>query len=207
MKNDVKTTRLELIKTKARRRVAAKGLSLLKMKRSSLILEFFKLARTITLLRANLNEHVLRAMDSTKIAEAQAGRANLERIAVEQKMERVSVDVRNVMGVRIPSLDMESTIKRSDAYELISVPSSVEDARKNYSTLLKLLIEIAEKENSLRKLLHEIEKLNRRANAIENVVMPDLDAKASYIKQRLEDIERDQTVSLKFIKRKIGNAG
>ena len=146
-------------------------------------------------------------MDSTKIAEAQAGRANLERIAVEQKMERVSVDVRNVMGVRIPSLDMESTIKRSDAYELISVPSSVEDARKNYSTLLKLLIEIAEKENSLRKLLHEIEKLNRRANAIENVVMPNLDAKASYIKQRLEDLERDQTVSLKFIKRKIGNAG
>ena len=83
------------------------------------------------------------------------------------------------------------------------MPTAVEDARKSYKSLFSLLIEIAEKENSLRKLLYEIEKLNRRANAIENVVIPNMQGKISYIRQRLEDLERDQTVSLKFIKRKI----
>ena len=199
----IKTTRIELIRTKARVKVATKGLSLLKMKRASLVLEFFTLARQIELLRANLSNSVQTAMDSTKIADIQAGRINVERIAAEQGTVLVGVNARNVMGVRIPNLSIESKGQFGLGYELISVPTAVEDARKSYKSLFSLLIEIAERENSLRKLLYEIEKLNRRANAIENVVIPNMEVKISYIRQRLEDLERDQTVSLKFIKRKI----
>lgn len=200
---NVKTTRIEMIRTKARVKVASKGLSLLKMKRASLVLEFFSLARQIELLRANLGSSVQTAMDSTKMADIQAGRLNVERIAAEQGTILVGVNARNVMGVRIPNLSIESRGQLSMGYELISVPTAVEDARKSYKSLFSLLIEIAEKENSLRKLLYEIEKLNRRANAIENVVIPNMQEKLTYIRQRLEDLERDQTVSLKFIKRKI----
>ncbi|MCL4379769.1 MAG: V-type ATP synthase subunit D [Candidatus Marsarchaeota archaeon] len=199
----IKTTRIELIRTKARVKVATKGLSLLKMKRASLVLEFFSLARQIELLRANLGSSVQTAMDSTKIADIQAGRINVERIAAEQATMLVGVNARNVMGVRIPNLSIESGAQFGLGYELISVPTAVEDARKSYRSLFSLLVEIAEKENSLRKLLYEIEKLNRRANAIENVVIPGMHARISYIRQRLEDLERDQIVSLKFIKRKM----
>jgi V/A-type H+-transporting ATPase subunit D len=201
--SNIKTTRLELIRTKARIGVASKGLELLKLKRASLVLEFFELARQIQLLKANLRDSVSRAMDSLKIAEVDAGRISLERIAAEQVPVLAGVEAKNVMGVRIPSVNIESKGILSVAYELISVPTSVEDAKRNYGSLFKLLIEVAERESSLRKLLYEIEKLNRRANAIENVVIPNMKEKASYIKQRLEDLERDQTVSLKFIKRKI----
>lgn len=200
---NIKTTRIELIRTKARIKVASKGLDLLKLKRASLVLEFFELARQIQLLKANLRESTERAMDSVKIAEVFTGRIALERIAVEQSPILAGVEAKNVMGVRIPNVNIESKNSLSVAYELISVPTAVEDARRNYDRLFKLLIEVAEKESSLRKLLFEIEKLNRRSNAIENVVIPNLKDKAGYIKQRLEDLERDQIVSLKFIKRKI----
>ncbi len=202
-KGNIKTTRLEMIRTKARVRVASKGLSLLKMKRSSLVLEFFKLARQIQLLRENLGMGVQTAMDSTKIADIQAGRINVERIAAEQATMMVGVEAKNVMGVSIPNLNLGDKSRLDVGYELVSVPTAVEDARKSYRTLFNLLIEIAEKENSLRKLLYEIEKLNRRSNAIENVVIPSMLEKIAYIRQRLEDLERDQTVSLKFIKRKM----
>jgi V/A-type H+-transporting ATPase subunit D len=201
--NNVKTTRIELIKTRSRVRIAAKGLSLLKMKRSSLILEFFNLAREIELLRANIIDYVVMAMDSTKIAEAKDGRITLERIASEQKEEKIGIEVRNVMGVKIPNLSIEKSNAYNKEYNVISVPASISDVRKNYNTLLKLLIETAEKENSLRKLLYEIEKLNRRSNAIENVTIPKMEEKMKYIKQRLDDMERDQIVSLKSIKKKI----
>ncbi len=201
--NNVKTTRIELIKTRTRVRIAAKGLSLLKMKRSSLILEFFNLARAIELIRANIIDYVVIAMDSTKIAEAKDGRITLERIASEQKEEKISIEVRNVMGVKIPNLSIEKSNTYGSGYDVVSVPVSISDVRKNYNTLLKLLIETAEKENSLRKLLHEIEKLNRRSNAIENVTIPKMEEKMKYIKQRLDDMERDQIVSLKSIKKKI----
>ena len=204
--NDVKITRLELIKTKSRIKVAAKGLSLLKMKRSRLILEFFELAREIQLMNQNIVEHVSRAMDTSKIAEAQAGRLNFERIAARKRNEQINVNVSNVMGVKIPNLNIKERNNKSLKYELISVSASIEDVRKNYTILLTLLIEIAEKQNSLKRLLHEIEKLNRRSNAIDNVVIPKMQQRSKYIKQRLEDIERDQIISLKVIKRKIGNA-
>lgn len=200
---NVKTTRIEMIRTKARVRVASKGLSLLKMKRASLVMEFFSLARQIQLLKANLGGSVQTAMDSTKIAEIRAGRIALERVAAEQSAMKVGVEARNVMGVRIPNLDVQEGMQYSLGYELVSVPAAIGDARKSYKSLFNQLIEIAEKESSLRKLLYEIEKINRRANAIENVVIPGMDGKIIYIKQRLEDIDRDQTVSLKFIKRKM----
>ncbi|MDE1856643.1 MAG: V-type ATP synthase subunit D [Candidatus Micrarchaeota archaeon] len=202
-KTNVKTTRIELINAKRRIKTAQKGLDLLKLKRASLVLEFFNFARQIKALRANLATGVDRAMASTEISNIAVGRVTLERIAAEQSTMMVGVAAKNVMGVRIPNLSFKEQAEASLAYELVSLPTSVEDARRSYRNLFTLLIEIAEKENSLRRLLYEIEKLNRRSNAIENVVIPGLREKAAYIKQRLDDIERDQIISLKFIKRKM----
>ncbi len=203
MQSNVKTTRLELIRTKRRIVTAQKGLSLLKMKRSSLVLEFFNLARQIQKLRGNLPGTVVKARESIRMADIVAGRINLERVAAEQSSAMASIEAKNVMGVKIPDISIEHSAKMSLGYELVSVPSSIEDAKVNYTTLFQMLIEIAEKENALRKLLHEIEKLNRRSNAIENIAIPGMNWKAKYIKQRLEDMERDSVVSLKFIKGKI----
>jgi len=203
MESNVKTTRIELIRTRRRIAVARKGLSLLKMKRSSLVLEFFDLARQIQKLMGGLGSAVERARESMKIADTLSGRINLERIAAEQSTLGASVEAKNVMGVKIPNISIEKAGAMPESYELISVPAPIEDARVSYTTLFDMLIEIAEKENALRKLLHEIEKLNRRANAIENVAIPAMEEKAKYIRQRLEDMERDNIVSLKFIKGKI----
>jgi len=203
MESNVKTTRIELIRTRRRIAVARKGLSLLKMKRSSLVLEFFDLARQIQKLMGGLGSAVERARESMKIADTLSGRINLERIAAEQSALGASVEAKNVMGVKIPNISIEKAGAMPESYELISVPAPIEDARVSYTTLFDMLIEIAEKENALRKLLHEIEKLNRRANAIENVAIPAMEEKAKYIRQRLEDMERDNIVSLKFIKGKI----
>jgi len=199
---NIKTTRMELIKTKARMSVAGKGLNLLKVKRSSLVLEFFNLARQIELLKGSMSKNVEKAYESTKVAEIVAGKIVLERIAAEQSRIGASVTAKNVMGVKIPNISVDMGAL-SVAYELISVPAAIDDAQMSYQRLFKMLIEIAEKENSLRKLLYEIEKLNRRVNALENITLPRLAGKAIYIKQRLDDMERDQIVSLKFVKGKL----
>ncbi|MGC8622487.1 MAG: V-type ATP synthase subunit D [Candidatus Micrarchaeia archaeon] len=207
MESNIKTTRIELIRTRRRIAIAKKGLTLLKMKRSSLVLEFFNLARQIQKLMGSLGETVTRARESIHIADVLSGRIILERIAAEQSSIGASVEAKNVMGVKIPNISIEKGNRMPESYELISVPAPIEDARSAYAQLFNMLIEIAEKENALRKLLHEIEKLNRRSNAIENVAIPAMQEKAKYIRQRLEDMERDNIVSLKFIKGKISSEG
>ena len=46
-----------------------------------------------------------------------------------------------------------------------------------------------------------------RINAIDYNIIPSLNNKVRYIKQKLDDFERDRTVSLKYIKARISQNG
>ncbi len=205
--SNIKTTRLELIKTRTRIKVAAKGLNLLKMKRSSLVLAFFNMAKEIKIMRGNMLESVKQAQDSVKLAEIMYGRITIERISAENYEALAKASSKNIMGVKIPDLEVKSNLQMGSAYNIMSIPAPVFDSKQNYEKLFMLLVEVAEKENALRLLLREIEKLNRRSSAIENVAIPKLMEKSAYIKQRLDDMERDQIVSIKYIKGKIEAQG
>ncbi len=205
-KENIKLTRLELMRNRTRMRIAEHGLELLKMKRASLVLAFFGLAKDIGVLMGSLKELIERSEMSLKVAEIDSGRMQIERIAAEESRAGVSIDVQNIMGVKIPNLKLSDVAETNIPYKLISIPTPVYDAKENFTKTFRMLIEIAEKEKSLRRLLKEIDKLNRRTNAIESIAIPRMRDTVKYINQGLEDIERDQIVSLKFIKGKI-NAG
>jgi V/A-type H+-transporting ATPase subunit D len=66
------------------------------------------------------------------------------------------------------------------------------------------VLDIAEKETALRKLLLEIEKTKRKSNAIENVFIPKLVSAVKFITFRLAEMERDTFIMLKTVKRKMG---
>ena len=66
-----------------------------------------------------------------------------------------------------------------------------------------MVLDVAEKETALRKLLFEIEKTKRRCNAIENVLIPRLQSTARYIKFRFDEMERENFTKLKTVKRKM----
>ncbi len=201
---ELKPTRIELIRTRKRIKLAKRGLDLLKMKRSSLVMEFFSISRSVKGLRENLRSDIGDALDTLKAAEIISGTMNLERIAYMSADSTVGVNLKNVMGVRIPELsrNYNQTIL-SNQYRAISVPTAVNDAIKKFENIYTQIVEIAEKENSMRKLLHEIDKTKRRSNAIENILIPQLTYSAKIIRMRLDEIERDMFTTLKMVKRKI----
>ncbi|MEM0147768.1 MAG: V-type ATP synthase subunit D [Candidatus Micrarchaeaceae archaeon] len=196
--HDIAVTRLELTRLKAKKRIAEKGLSLLKSKRGALISEFFKQIIKLQAIKANVAHEASKAIESLKIAEIRAGRTALELNAIRQQKMKVNIKVNNIMGIVVP--DIEGIYSSINSYEYAFMPASILDAKNSYAILFKLLIEVAEKESSMRKLLYEIETLNKRANTIENVIIPKIDAYAKYIEQRLDDRDRETIVVLKFIK-------
>ena len=202
--SEVRPTRIELINVTRRIRLARKGLDLLKMKRTSLVMEFFAISRTVKGMRENIRSDMASSLDTVRLAEALSGLVNLERIAAMSVDTDANVATKNVMGVRIPTLNVvyhESLL--SEIYRAVSIPTVINDSIIKFERIFRALLEIAEKENSMRKLLREIDRTKRRSNAIENILIPGLVANAQYIRMRLDEMERETFSMLKAVKRNL----
>jgi len=203
----VRPTRLELLRTRRRIVVATKGLNLLKLKRSALIVEFFALSREAMKLRGDLRARIERGYESIRMAEMLEGPTRLENISsLLPDIAPVAVTTKNVMGVRTPRVDRGGYEPTLTA-DLLDLPTSVQEAVRRFQRIYEVVLDIAEKENALRRLLKEIEKTKRRASAIENVLIPRLQAVVRYIKFRFDEIERDAFSMLKTVKRKMEQEG
>lgn len=199
----IRPTRLELLRTRRRIALAKKGLNLLKLKRSALIAEFFQLSREALALRGDLRDKVARGYGAIRLAEMMEGPTRLENISMLlPKLAPVNVATKNVMGVKTPRVDA-GAFTPLPAETLLDLPTSIHESVRRFQEIYRVVLDIAEKENALRRLLKEIEKTKRRASAIENVLIPRLEGTVRYIKFRFDELERDSFSMLKTVKRKM----
>lgn len=198
----VRPTRMEYLRIKRRIAVAKKGLKLLKLKRQALILEFFSMSRTISSLRADLQRKLTQCYDSVHLAEMVVGTIRLQYEANRiPAMGMLLLKTKNVMGVRIPSIEQPDGHAQAVEF-LMEVPASVNQAMVAFQEMHEMVLQVAEKESALRRLLLEIEKTKRRASAIENVLIPKLERSAAYIKFVFDEMERESFTRLKKVKSK-----
>lgn len=199
---NIKPTRMELLKLKKRIVLAKKGLDLLKLKRAALVMEFLKLLKKSKNLRSDLEKAAQKAYESMKIADIYHGTVGIESAALMvKKMSSITIKTRNVMGIRIPELGRNTLQNLIDPkYRLIGFSAKIDQVMKDFENYHNIILEIAETENSIRKLLTEIEKTNRRSNAIEKILIPNLEHQAMYLKMKFDEMERDTFVTLKKIK-------
>jgi V/A-type H+-transporting ATPase subunit D len=203
VREEIRPTRLELLRTRRRIVLAKKGLNLLKLKRSALIVEFFNLSREGLALRGDLAKKIARGYESIRVAEMQEGPVRLENISMMMpNVAPVQVATRNVMGVKTPRVDAGEYTPVAPPV-LLDLSTPVNESIRYFQGIYEVVLEIAEKENALRRLLLEIERTKRRASAIENVMIPRLQDAVRYIKFRFDELERDSFSMLKTVKRKM----
>lgn len=200
---NIRPTRLEYIRTKRRVVIAKKGLKLLKLKRQALILEFFNTSKTAAALRGTLQTELIKGYETIRMSEMLEGSMRLENEAMKiSQIGNLQVRSKSIMGVHIPKL--VGGQKEILAEHLLEIPTSINESIRSFQQVHKIVLEVAEKETALRKLLYEIEKTKRKANAIENVFIPRLLVALKFITFRLDEIERDTFIMLKTVKRKMG---
>src|SRR3989344_2071899 len=182
-------TRAELQNVKSRIKLAESGHKLLKKKRDGLIIEFYNVLKDARSMRSELNEIYKNARTSM-----------LEVAALEGITE-----IKNIMGVKIPQI-AKGKIRKSleeRGYGLLSASMRMDNMAENYEVLLEKTLDVAEIETKLRKLLMEIEKTKRRVNALEYVLIPQLQQQKRIIALHLEEMDRETTFRLKKIKQKV----
>lgn len=137
------------------------------------------------------------------MAEMLEGSMRLENEAMKiSQMGNLQVTSKSIMGVHIPKLIGGE--KEILAEHLLEIPTSINESIGSFQKVHKIVLEIAEKETALRKLLYEIERTKRKSNAIENVFIPKLMSALKFITFRLDEMERDTFIMLKTVKRKMG---
>ena len=204
MLQDIKPTRSELLKLKKQIRLAKSGYSILKKKRDGLILEFFDILKKAKTLRQELVDEYKIALEKINIARTLEGDLKVKSIAMAiNGIPDVKLATKNIMGVKVPKIE-SSEVKKAfleRGYGIYN-SSAIDEAASAYEKVVEKIILAAEVETSMRKLLNEIEKTKRRVNALEFVVMPNLDKIRSFIQLRLEEIERENIFRMKRIKAK-----
>jgi V/A-type H+-transporting ATPase subunit D len=200
----IKPTRSELIKLNRQIKLAVSGHSLLKRKRDGLIREFFTVLEEAKKTKSAMSGSFMRAKQTIELARALDGTIAVKSAAMALKQEAlIEVKTRNVMGVVVPEVKSDFEIKafHERGYGIIGTSEHIDDAAESYETLIKNIIIVAQIENTLRKLLVEIDKTKRRVNALEFKVIPSMRADAKFIRFRLEELEREDLFRLKRIKK------
>ena len=202
---DVKPTRSQLIELKKRINLSKKGYKLLKMKRDGLIMEFFKLLEQAKKVRQEMGGRHERAEEAIHVAEAVEGLVPVKSAALALgKSPTIDLARKNVMGVVVPKIESsgvrQSLVERG--YGIIGTSPRIDQAARSYEELVETIIQAAEVETSMKKMLDEIEKTKRRVNALEFKIIPELEQARDFIRLRLEEMERENTFRLKKIKAK-----
>src|SRR6266702_1500243 len=183
---EYKPTRSQLLQLRRTRRMAERGHRLLKLKRDALIVEFFRVLERAKTLRSHLAEKYRVAEQRIAIARAIEGSIGVRSAALaSREVPTLQLKTKNVMGIIVPKIEAKSVRKKLEdrGYGIITTSARIDEA--------------AEIETTMRRLIEEIEKVKRRVNALEYRVIPELKSTEAFIRQRLEEMERDNFMRLK----------
>ena len=203
--NDVTPTRSVLLEVKKKIKLSKSGHNIMKMKRDGLIMEFFEVLDKAKAMRSSVVSDYEQAMEKIAIAMAVEGEIAVKSAAYAIKNEpKVNVGSKSIMGMMVPKVDadMSKCTVTNKGYGVISTSVYIEEASKAFEKLLVTLVRAAEVETTMKKLLDEIERTKRRVNALEFKVIPELEDTQKFIKFRLEEMDRENTIRLKFLKGK-----
>lgn len=199
---NVNPTRMELNKLKARLKTATRGHKLLKDKTDEMIRRFTILIKQNKKLREEVEKDISKTLSQFSVARSLMKKADIE---LAFSMPSVTIDIEcgtnNVMSVLVPNLEMnENNTGNVYPYAMSAVTSEADYSVELATKVVAKLVKLAEVEKTTIMLAEEIEKGKRRVNALEYVMIPDLEETIKYITMKLEENERSSRTRLMKVK-------
>ena len=195
---------MELTRLKKKLVTATRGHKLLKDKRDELMRQFLEKVRENKTLREQVEKGIKAANKNFLLARAgmQDQVLNTAMLAPKQRVS-VETGVENVMSVEIPTFDFKTrTPDQNDifSYGFAFTSSDLDGAVQSVADIFPDMLKLAEIEKSCQLMAVEIEKTRRRVNALEHVMIPELQANIKYISMKLDENERATQIRLMKVK-------
>ena len=197
-------TRMVLNQLKGRLRTARRGHKLLKDKRDELMRQFMDVVKRNKVLRERVEEGLTEAFAAQQVASSIMSPEMLEQsLLYPRQSVELGMSFKNVMSVNVPVYDFRT--KSADEgdiypYGLAQTSGELDDAMTALSGVFEDMLELAQVEKTMQLMAQEIEKTRRRVNALEYVMIPELQSDIKYITMKLEENENSTKVRLMKVK-------
>ena len=202
----ISCTRMELLAHKAQIALAKQGRELLEQKRIALLKEFMRVADTVVEHSEALQQTAAIARQALARAEALAGTEAVKAAALATSAATsLEVSTANVMGIKIPHIEQKrfSRPALGRGYSVVGASITIDEAASAFEIQVEAIIRLAESELRLTRLAAEIQRTSRRLNALDNLLIPRLEAERDYIQSTLDEHERSDHFRLKLVKRSL----
>ena len=201
---NVNPTRMVLASLKKRLNVASRGHKLLKDKRDELMKTFLDLAKENKILREEVEYMITGVYENFTIANAvMSSQAVEEALMYPKQGVIVDVKTKNVMSVNVPEFKFKTTtddVSDIYSYGFASTSGELDGAISELSRVFPVMLKLAAMEKEANLLADEIEKTRRRVNALEYVMIPQLEETIRYITMKLDENERGNQTRLMKVK-------
>ena len=200
----INPTRMELTRLKGRLKTATRGHKLLKDKRDELMKQFLEVVRKNRALRKKVEQGLEEANAAFTVAASLMGPEMLEQALLYPKQSvELEMGFRNIMSVNVPVYTFHT--KNEDPTEIYpygfaQTSGELDIALEALNRVFQDMLELAEVEKSMQLLAEDIEKTRRRVNALEYVMIPDMEEKIRYITMKLDENERGNITRLMKVK-------
>ena len=203
----VNPNRMELLRLRRRLAIARRGHKLLKDKFDELMKRFQKAVAASLALRQEVEELLAEAYGLFAMARSETSEAELDvALSFPTASAEVKVEKASMVSVVVPELELERS-GRFDSYGLALTPTVLDESITMYDRLLPEMVRLAASERAVKVLADEIEKTRRRVNALEYVLIPQLEETIRFITMKLDEFERANLTRLMKIKDMVSGKG
>lgn len=193
-------TKSNLMATKRSLELARLGFDLLDRKRNIMMREMMALMDDATEIQTQIGAAFAEAYAALIEANMTIGQNAVTRISESiDAADDITLRYRSVMGVEIPDLRLDPP-PATLPYGFSTTNAQLDAAYIKFRRVKELTVKAAAVENSVYRLAYAIKQAKKRANALRNIVIPQLEETVRYITSYLEEKERDEFTSLKVIK-------
>ncbi|MBN1813882.1 MAG: V-type ATP synthase subunit D [Anaerolineae bacterium] len=198
----VAPTRSNLLRLRQTLKFAREGYEVLDRKREVLITELLRVAHDAAVLQEKVWVELADAYRALEVARLSMGREHLEWAALSVK-ETISIDIRlhSVMGVVLPLVEAHGAPPETP-YGLGDTTVSLDEAAARFRRVLSEIPTLTETMTTVWRLARELQKTQRRVNALQYIFIPQYEETVAFIESTLEEREREETFRLKRLKSK-----
>ena len=194
---EVLATRVAFLELKDERRLIQEGYELLDEKRVLLATEIMRQLRHYAALQEELKRLGAQALETL---EGAVGMHGLDKLTVEPKLDlgpaQLVLHEQSFLGLRLVEAALDD---RAPAPGPAARPTTPE-ARAcalTFRALVMRHVELAACIASLRRLVREYVRTERRARALENVVLPEIDETLRFIEEQLDAVDQEEAVRVR----------